>query len=270
MTFAQSVGMEKLPSQLEPDEVSPQLRAKLWEAFHASVNPNVSDNIVYGDWRIMLYTHFVERLNRPADEFTPVTYETLPRLKDIVFKGKYWEVLDLFEFFLKQPECPEEFRTWVAEVLESCHSAYRVFDGEVIGRISSDEEAAVLTAALAQTSSGRFTGAHTHLKEAVTTLREGEYAESIKHSIHAVESAARVIAPKSSLDAALAEIAKTHKLHGGMQAGFKSLYGFTSSAEGIRHPLLERGAAEVDEADALYMLGSCAAFVSYLIARALK
>jgi hypothetical protein len=53
-----------------------------------------------------------------------------------------------------------------------------------------------------------------------------------------------------------------------MKAGFKNLYGFTSDESGIRHPLLEKGTARVDEIDALFMIGACAAFVSYLINKA--
>jgi hypothetical protein len=53
-----------------------------------------------------------------------------------------------------------------------------------------------------------------------------------------------------------------------MKAGFGSLYGFTGDAKGIRHPLLESAAAQVDETDALFMIGACAAFVSYLINKA--
>ena len=50
-----------------------------------------------------------------------------------------------------------------------------------------------------------------------------------------------------------------------MKEGFVKLYGFASDEKGIRHPLLDDGAANVDETDALFMIGACAAFVSYLI-----
>jgi hypothetical protein len=52
-----------------------------------------------------------------------------------------------------------------------------------------------------------------------------------------------------------------------MKSGFTKLYAYTSDEGGIRHALLEN-AAKVDEADALFMLGACAAFVSYLINKA--
>jgi len=43
---------------------------------------------------------------------------------------------------------------------------------------------------------------------------------------------------------------------------------YTNDEKGIRHALVDEGTAKVDEADALFMLGACAAFVSYLITKA--
>jgi hypothetical protein len=57
-------------------------------------------------------------------------------------------------------------------------------------------------------------------------------------------------------------------IHGAMRAGFASLYGSTSDEKGIRHALLEVPAASVDKTDALFMIGACAAFVSYLLSKA--
>jgi len=72
----------------------------------------------------------------------------------------------------------------------------------------------------------------------------------------------------STLGPALSTLEKSAYIHGALGAGFRSLYGFTSDEEGIRHALLDKTGAQVDETDALYMLGSCAAFVSYLINKA--
>jgi hypothetical protein len=47
----------------------------------------------------------------------------------------------------------------------------------------------------------------------------------------------------------------------------ESIYGFTSDQNGIRHALLD-AEAKVDETHALFMIGACAAFVSYLINKA--
>jgi hypothetical protein len=43
------------------------------------------------------------------------------------------------------------------------------------------------------------------------------------------------------------------------------MYGYTSDAEGIRHALLEEPTLE--QADAIFMLVTCSAFVNYLRAK---
>jgi hypothetical protein len=53
-------------------------------------------------------------------------------------------------------------------------------------------------------------------------------------------------------------------IHGALKKGFLALYGFTSDEQGIRHPLLDKEAPAVDEADAMFMIGACSAFLSYL------
>ena len=53
-----------------------------------------------------------------------------------------------------------------------------------------------------------------------------------------------------------------------MKVGFASLYGYTSDNQGIRHAHLNEPSSKPDEAEALFMIGSCAAFVSYLINKA--
>jgi hypothetical protein len=52
------------------------------------------------------------------------------------------------------------------------------------------------------------------------------------------------------------------------EEGDTSLYAYTSDEKGIRHALLDDSTAKVDEADAMFMLGACAAFVSYLLNKA--
>ncbi len=48
---------------------------------------------------------------------------------------------------------------------------------------------------------------------------------------------------------------------------FEQREGLVSLPSQLRHPLLDTEKAVSDEADALYMLGACASFVSYLIAK---
>jgi hypothetical protein len=90
----------------------------------------------------------------------------------------------------------------------------------------------------------------------------------VRDSIHAVEAVCRTLDPSADLSKALARLEQKISIHPAMRQGFKSLYAYTSDQGGIRHALLEGGEAKVDEADALFMIGACAAFVSYLLNKA--
>lgn len=92
-----------------------------------------------------------------------------------------------------------------------------------------------------------------------------DYRNSIKESISAVESLAKVLSgsDKATLGEALKEIEKNGKLHSALKSAFSSLYGYTNDAEGIRHALLDE--SSLTKADARFMLVSCSSFVNYLI-----
>ena len=91
--------------------------------------------------------------------------------------------------------------------------------------------------------------------------------DSISDSIHAVESAARVLDPQASktLTPALNSLEKAGVLkHRALKEAFAKLYGYTSDEQGIRHALLDQNAADVGLEEALFMFGACASFAAYL------
>ena len=103
------------------------------------------------------------------------------------------------------------------------------------------------------------------MSKAGPDLTRGDWSGSIHESVNAVESAARVLAPETKgLGAALTELEKVRAVHEALKRGFGALYGFSSNEQGIRHPLVDAGAAKIDEADAMDMFGGCSASVTYL------
>lgn len=272
MTFEQAEGKAPLPTQLDLREVSPQLRSSMWELVYASMLKcqefSGFELLVKGLWLQILYEKHVLRDNQMADEFKSDFNDQTNSLKHVFKKGAYHEFYGLTEWLLRRKPSPIT-RDAVNRVLERCQAPYRVY-GEIptVVPVASEAERENLELAFANLAATEFAGAREHLRKAAEALTSGEYANSIRESIHAVESVARTIAGKPSLSDALAEIEKTHKLHPALKKGFANLYGFTSDEQGIRHPLLEKGAPGVDETDAIFLLGACAAFVSYLIKRA--
>jgi hypothetical protein len=116
----------------------------------------------------------------------------------------------------------------------------------------------------------RFAGPASHVQRALELLSNRDnpdYRNSIKESISAVESMARIVAesPKATLADALKALEKGGKLHSALKDGFLKLYGYTSDEGGIRHAMLEE--PSISAADARYFLLSCTSFVNYLKAQ---
>ena len=53
-------------------------------------------------------------------------------------------------------------------------------------------------------------------------------------------------------------------MHPALKQAFANLYGYTSDEEGIRHALLEEAVSRSGQDEAVFMLGACASFASYL------
>ncbi|WP_174020378.1 hypothetical protein G6L89_007135 [Agrobacterium fabrum] len=265
LTFEQAEGAAPLPSQLELKEVSDGLKAKMWQLFHDSILRS-GDRTLGPPWNYILRDHHVERLHRPIDTFENWTSDAINDVKKILFSNNYLSFFGFIQYVLRHNRCPSNIMHGVPFVLSQHRAAYRVVDGNTIAPFATEQEAVTVTVALDELKSEGMDGAITHLRNSMSSATAGAWADSIRESIHAVESVARTIAAgTSTLAPALAAIEKKMQIHSALKAGFNSIYGFTSDAGGIRHALLDKGAAEVDEADALFMIGACSAFVTYLI-----
>jgi len=274
LTFEQAEGAEELPRQLRIAEISQQLRSFLWAVIYSSLVSSVwrehitGNTIVIDPWLTLLRRKHLARDHKMIDEFSSYAPPLFDDLKEIYSNGSYLEVLGLTQWLLRQEECPDDLSKGVQDALRLARAAYALYDNDTIAPLSSNEEAATLTKALDDTSTKGAAGPHQHLKLAAEQLTQGKWASSIRESIHAVEATARIVVPDSkNLEPALTILSKQGKIHGALRNGFSSLYGYTSDEKGIRHSLSDKSEADVDEVDAQYMLGACAAFVSYLLSR---
>ena len=222
-----------------------------------------------GEFVQVLYDWHVGRCFRAADEFKPSYEYWAEELKPLFMQGHYTKVFGFVEWVLRHEYKPYELEIDLTNALRKSRAAYAVFDGDTIIPIGSDAERETLARAFADVAASEFHGARAHLRNAGSELTAGNYGPSIRESIHAVEAVARVLEPSArALAQALAKLEGKVRVHHNLHVGFCQLYNFTSDEKGIRHPLLDEPVAKVDETDALYMLGSCAAFVSYLINKA--
>jgi hypothetical protein len=199
-----------------------------------------------------------------ADEFSSRFIEAIKRPKEIFETGSCAEIYGWLQFVLRQNP-PTEFRPKIEELLRYCRSPFRVVDGTVLFPVGSDQEATAVKQAFLDVGRSGLSGSREHLRSAAAELGAGNFSDSVRESIHAVESAVRVLEPSGDFSKALSKLEQKTSIHGAMKKGFLALYGFSSDEQGIRHPLLEKEAPAVDEADALFMIGACSAFLSYLV-----
>jgi len=267
ISFAQAEGAEELPSQMTLKTVSPVLRARLWEAVYSRVQSeqrrsNLTQSLGSG-WAKIYRTYAVTQQGRFADSVNETKQEFVQALRPIFEKGDYIKVLGVVEWLARNVSDGIVTQE-LSRALEEERCAYRLIDKSIVP-ITSEEEGRAIYKALGALSRPGLGGARAHLLRAGSSLTAGEYADSVRESIHAVESVARSLTGEASLQKALTELSKKHPMHPALKSGFNNIYGYTSDANGIRHPMIGDEAAMVGEAEAIFMLSSCAAFVTYLV-----
>lgn len=272
-TFSQRSGLVPLPSQLELGKLSKELRALIWATIDTSmretqIRRTTGYNFLGNDWQHILRGHFVEIMHEKSHEFRSYINEHQQQVSEFIFSASYNSVFDFLEYVLQHPRCPGDLAGKIAQCFEKGRAAYRLIDHTIILPIGNEVEAETIETSISNATKAGVSGAKSHLVSAIEEARRGDWAGSVRESISAVESVAIVLAPDTrTLGAALGELEKRGHLHGALKSAFSKLYGFTSDENGVRHALVLQDKAKVDEADALFMLGACASFVSYLVAK---
>ena len=160
------------------------------------------------------------------------------------------------------------FASRMKHVFSRCRLAYTIDEGQpptIVPAVTPEEGIAVVEALQTLRDAG-LDGASSHLRNASECVNAGDWAGSVRESIHAVESVARQLDPDASktLGPALTSLEKRGTLHPALMDAFNKLYGYASDEQGVRHALLDRPDHNVGMDEALFMLSACASFASYL------
>jgi hypothetical protein len=273
VTFAQAEGAVSIPSQLKTKQISSELRAKLWRTIYVMMDSAklhvTSSFYIMGDpWKEIMQSWHVDREHKPYDEFNKKFEKVVEIAKIIIFSKNYISVFDFVQFVLRHRKCPKEFKDDVDRVLQDSRAAYRVIDDTILP-ISDDEEVEVVRKDLAAVRGSKFVGTYAHLQSASSHLSRGDFAGTVRESIHAVESACRQLEPQATtLGPALKKLDERGLVHPSLKDAFLKLYGYSSDEEGVRHALVLKDSATVEESEALFMFSACTAFVGYLSRKA--
>lgn len=274
LTFGQSVGAEPLPTQLAIGEISQELAANLFAAIYFDMKIGTEsagfDDHLRKEWRIIMNSWFVYREFRPADEISTALEYNTTYVKNLMFSKNYVRIFNFIQFVCRSQACPRSLNDAIAQSLVNCRAAYRLVDKTIVP-IASEQDAEAVSHAFQVVAAHPAQGPRTHLRAAVELLNSGDWSGVIRESVHAVESAAKVVEPDTSeLGPALSRLEKRQAINPAMKKAFGALYGFSSDEKGIRHSLVYDEKANVSEADAMFMFGACAAFVSYLLSNSVS
>lgn len=140
---------------------------------------------------------------------------------------------------------------------------YRIIDNKIV-EVTSEEEIIAIEQAL----KSRNNSVKLHLNKALELLSlrpEGDYRNSIKESISAVEAFNRTITGGSDFNLKKMEN-KGIVLPSVLKKAFDTLYGYTCDPEiGVRHSLMDVDSDYIPNSEeAIFMLVSCSAFINYL------
>lgn len=188
----------------------------------------------------------------------------------------WYKKLDLVEFTIKylyvlgqkNERYHRGFQSFVEQLnseFERLNFAYRVVGTEIV-EITSKEELTAIETSMHDSP----TNIRVHLNNALELYAQrptGDYRNSIKESISAVEAYCRELTGEKKLGPALDKLKnKGLIIPSVLKAAFEKLYAYTNQPDtGIRHALMDKDGTYTPAAEeALFMLVSCSSFVNYL------
>jgi hypothetical protein len=299
--FSERMGFRPAEKVFQIDSMSDDLRTGLWNIL-ISVYWNYNDSTDSYRYYNPRLRHLIEGLwdqllKKNLDDL-PDDWKNAYRLVKVHFFACNWdEVYSFIEYVVNEfPYYPhvtyDEFdlsdkydilRSRCNEVLKREISGYRLVEfrtGETyVGSesmfipLTNEQELVEITEVLEL--QGKLRPVSKRFRRAIELFsdrKSPDYRNSINESISAVEAMCNIISGKKNkgLGSALGEIERTKKVevHKALKGGFEKIYGWTSDANGIRHPMMEM--SNVDFEDAKFMLVSCSAFINYLKEKAIK
>jgi AbiJ-like protein len=252
---------------VQTDEVNERLRNAIWNVIDALI-PDEDEEVAVHAVVVEVFAVPVQTINSNVPKVWLLKqYQTLewPRIYDLL---EY--VVGAASIWSRNRVRIDRAIALANAALQREHSGFRFIAGELTRNIHPVEAAAVEEARDRAATSG-FDGVRQNIDQALALFGkrpEPDFRNAIKEAMSAVEGAVKLIQGQKTggLAAALDALSERVEIHGALKAGLKQLYGFTSDADGIRHPILD--APKVDEGDARFMIVACSAAVNWLISKA--
>ena len=288
-SFSLAHGYEEIPAPLKLEELPQEARTGIWDLFYRHVSACLSEDTadrersleslgvldslevgpwIRDPWKAIMRAKHIEFDKQPLDTWDSDFKRICNELRDNMTSLPFNRVFDMIQFVLRHPDCSDGFMEAMKQTFSDCRLAYVIDAGPpaAIVPAATREEGDQVVESIRVLREAGLDGSASHLRQASEHLNAGDWAGSVRESIHAVESVARQLDPGGArkLGPALSSLERRGGLHPALRGAFSKLYGYTSDQQGIRHPLLDQADARVGQEEALFMLGACASFVGYL------
>ncbi len=261
-TFSERNGYSKLPEKMVPESITIALRNLLWNAIDNSISHEQLDDVTFSLWNDFYKKPIDTRPSQYEYTYGGISFsESWKIVRETYFSTNWSGVYDHVEFFAQEELVSTDLFN---NILAQEAAAYRIIKGQVC-QITDDQELKEINEVLEL--EGQFRTVTDHIRTALEHLSQREnpdFRNSIKESISAVESMAKIITgkDKATLGKLLKKLESDGRINPALTEGFDKIYGWTCDASGIRHALTD--ASSVDHADAKFYLVACSAFTNYL------
>lgn len=267
--FSERYGYTKPSEVIIRERITPAIQNAICSCFDELKDFTEKDfgyNPKYDKINQRIWTYF---LNQRKANFNAFNNNVAIKILTEV-KIEWYKKLDLLEFVIKylidsQHGFATDFIDLLNSEFERLNFAYRIVENKIV-EITSEEEIKTIENAIEKSENN----VAKHLSKALEqyALRpQGDYQNSIKESISAVEAYLREKTGELTLGKALKKLEEANIIIPQMlKTAFEKLYAYTNQEEtGIRHALMDREGNYVPtEREAYFMLVSCSAFINYL------
>lgn len=269
MSFSDRMGITRQKTVLQVDSIDQDLKNGLWQAcleFPLSTTANEYYTASNKRFEAAIRGIYVNVLKETSDEIPDTISRVMARLKTWFYEAKWYEIYNLLEHLVSR-DTTGLLAKRATYFLEREKSGYRIIQNKVVPITDPVELRSVADAASLPL---RFSAATEHIQTAIALFSrkpEPDYRNTIKESISAVESTARIITnnAKATLGDALKVMTDKKPMHPAFKEAMNKLYGYTSDVGGVRHSLTE--ASNIEEAEAKFMIVACSAFVNFCVQR---
>ena len=272
--FSERYGYKKVSDVIIRERITPEIKNAICTCFDKldllfDIEGYRNPRILLIELEKHIWTNF---LNQRLAYFDATDFNST----DYIEKSdtKWYSILDLIEFTiqylfetdsLNYKNSAKRLANLLNSEFERLNFAYRVVGREII-EITSEQEIKAIECAMDNSPRN----IQIHLNSALEKYAQrpiGDYRNSIKESISAVEAFCREKTGENTLGKALKKLeSRGLVIHSSLKSAFEKLYVYTNQEEtGIRHALMDDEENYTPTAEeALFMLISCSAFINYL------